>query len=114
MRSDKFTQKTSEVLEEAQRLTDSMGQQAVELSHLMLALMQQVGGVVPSLLDLIGVERSLLEKELNSKGRVIIRERCASTENWKEKFIQLVCLSSGKELLLKLRSRPAPSFAKEK
>ena len=44
MRADKFTQKTSEALEEAQRLVATMGQQAVELCHLALALVTQTGG----------------------------------------------------------------------
>ena len=70
MRADKFTQKTSEALEEAQRLVATMGQQAVELCHLALALVTQTGGVVVPLLDRIGVERALVEKELTTLARI--------------------------------------------
>jgi ATP-dependent Clp protease ATP-binding subunit ClpB len=66
MRADKFTQKTSEALEEAQKLAATLGQQAVELCHLTLALVTQTGGVVVPLVDRIGVERALVEKELTT------------------------------------------------
>ena len=66
MRREKFTQKTSEVLEEAARLAESMGQQAVLLPHLVLGLLGQVGGVVPPLMERIGVDRGGLEEGLRA------------------------------------------------
>ncbi len=54
MRPDKLTHKTREALMEAQSLAGERGQQAVELLHLLSALVRQEGGVVPALLEKIG------------------------------------------------------------
>jgi ATP-dependent Clp protease ATP-binding subunit ClpB len=48
MRLDKFTVKAQEALEQAQRTAEEMGQQAVDVEHLLHALLrQQEGAVVP-------------------------------------------------------------------
>ncbi|MEO1332222.1 MAG: ATP-dependent chaperone ClpB [Myxococcota bacterium] len=55
MRSDKLTHKAREALMEAQTLAGEHQQQSVELVHLLASLVQQEGGVVPSVLQKIGV-----------------------------------------------------------
>ncbi|MFC1609989.1 ATP-dependent chaperone ClpB [Myxococcota bacterium] len=55
MRLDKLTHKAREAMLEAQNLAVGDGQQAVELDHLMIALVEQDGGVVTPLLEKIGV-----------------------------------------------------------
>lgn len=47
----KFTQKTQEGLQAAQNLAIEQGHQAVDVEHLVLALVQQPDGLVPRLLD---------------------------------------------------------------
>ncbi|MEO1302821.1 MAG: ATP-dependent chaperone ClpB [Myxococcota bacterium] len=55
MRSDKLTHKAREALMQAQTLAGEHQQQSVELVHLLASLVQQEGGVVPSVLQKIGV-----------------------------------------------------------
>ena len=66
MQPDKLTQKAREALLEAQRLAAKRGQQAVEVEHLLLCLVRQEGGVVPPLLQKIGVAPSVLVPTLEA------------------------------------------------
>ncbi len=50
MRLDKFTIKSQEAIQEAQRLAAQFGQQQIDVEHLLLALLQQEEGVVPPIL----------------------------------------------------------------
>jgi ATP-dependent Clp protease ATP-binding subunit ClpB len=53
MRLDRFTEKSQEVLQEAQLLAEQTGQQSIEPVHLLLALVEQPEGIVrPTLLKL--------------------------------------------------------------
>ena len=73
MRFDRFTQKAQEAVLEAQNLAQEYKHPQVDAEHLLKALMEQEGGVVPSVLDKIGVDRALLaqsvEQELARKPR---------------------------------------------
>jgi ATP-dependent Clp protease ATP-binding subunit ClpB len=60
MRLDKFTQKGQEAVLEAQNLAQKMNNPAIEPEHLLLALVTQEGGVVPSIIKRIGGDSSLL------------------------------------------------------
>jgi ATP-dependent Clp protease ATP-binding subunit ClpB len=51
MDPSKFTQKTQEALQSAQSLAVSRGHQAVDAEHLLIALCEQDGGLVPRLLE---------------------------------------------------------------
>ncbi len=64
MRFDKFTQKSQEAVLEAQRLAEQYNHPAVEPEHLLLALIDQEGGVVPSVLRRIGGDEQLLRQGL--------------------------------------------------
>jgi ATP-dependent Clp protease ATP-binding subunit ClpB len=64
MRPEKLTHKAGEALAAAQELADKQGHQAVELPHLLLTLIDQEGGVVPPLLEKIGVSPATLAKEI--------------------------------------------------
>jgi ATP-dependent Clp protease ATP-binding subunit ClpB len=64
MRLDKFTQKAQEAVLEAQQLAQEHNHPAIEPEHLLLALVVQEGGVVPSLLKHIGSDPSLLQNSL--------------------------------------------------
>ena len=56
MRIDKFTQKGQEALLEAQNLAQKYNHPAVKPEHLLKVLVEQEGGVVPSVLKRIGVD----------------------------------------------------------
>ncbi|MCI0486837.1 MAG: ATP-dependent chaperone ClpB [Blastocatellia bacterium] len=52
---NRFTEKAQEAVRAAQTLTTRYGNQQIEVEHLMLALLQQEGGLVPSVLTSAGV-----------------------------------------------------------
>ena len=74
MNSDQLTTKAQEALREAQRLAADHHHGEVDTIHLVLALVRQDGGVVPSILERIGVKSALfadvLERQLASRPQV--------------------------------------------
>jgi ATP-dependent Clp protease ATP-binding subunit ClpB len=64
MRFDKLTIKAQEALQEAQRLSEQYRHPAIDCEHLLLALVQQEGGVVPSLLQKLGVMPRTIESAI--------------------------------------------------
>ena len=65
MRIDKFTQKGQEALIEAQNLAQKYNHPAVKTEHLLKALVEQEGGVVPSVFKRIGVDTAVLEQRID-------------------------------------------------
>ena len=61
---DKFTTKAREAVQKSQELAVSSGHPSINPEHLALALVIQPDGVVPSLLDQMGVNRKALEEDL--------------------------------------------------
>jgi ATP-dependent Clp protease ATP-binding subunit ClpB len=64
MRLDKLTTKSQEALQQAQGLADKRNHQAIEVEHLLFALMGQKEGVVLSLLQKLGVPLTALTERL--------------------------------------------------
>ena len=64
MRFDRFTQKAQEAVLEAQNLAQEYHHAQVEPEHLLKALMQQEGGIVPSVLSRIGVNVGALAQSV--------------------------------------------------
>jgi len=56
-----FTEKSAFAVQEAQNLARQHGQQEIDVWHLLLALVQQEGGIVPSLLERMQVSPAALE-----------------------------------------------------
>ena len=73
MRFDKYTQKAQAAVVEAQGQAEQYHHATVDPEHLLLALLQQEGGVVPAVINRIGVDPALLEhsveQALASKSR---------------------------------------------
>ncbi len=73
MRLDRFTQKAQEALLEAQSLAEQYTHPAIEPEHLLRVLVQQEGGVVPSVIKRIGGDEAMLtqsiERALNALPR---------------------------------------------
>jgi ATP-dependent Clp protease ATP-binding subunit ClpB len=63
IRSDKLTVKAQEALQAAQELGERSGQQQIEPLHLLWALVTQGDGVVPPLLEKLGVSPALVASE---------------------------------------------------
>ncbi|MBN1389813.1 MAG: ATP-dependent chaperone ClpB [Candidatus Thermoplasmatota archaeon] len=61
---NRFTQRSQEALQEAQILAMKMGHTSVDGEHLLMALLQQEGGLLPSLLDKMEIDRERMEAGL--------------------------------------------------
>ena len=71
MNLDKYTQKSQEAILAAQRLAQDLNHQAIEPTHLLLALLQQDQGVVPAIVTKVagspsGISTRLLLVRLQS------------------------------------------------
>ena len=66
MRLDKLTEKSREALLEAQHLAEQYTHPAVEPEHLLLTLLDQEGGVVPSVVRKIGGDPTLLRSSVEA------------------------------------------------
>jgi ATP-dependent Clp protease ATP-binding subunit ClpB len=66
MRFDKYTQKAQAALMEAQGLAEQYHHATVDPEHLLFALLRQEGGVVPAVINRIGVDPALLERSVES------------------------------------------------
>jgi ATP-dependent Clp protease ATP-binding subunit ClpB len=64
MRFDKFTLKVQEALQEAQALANNYGHQAVEVEHLLAALLLQPEGITGATLKKMGVDPKSIEDEI--------------------------------------------------
>ncbi len=67
LRYDKLTVKAQEALQHAQDIASKAGQQQIEPLHLLAALVGQQDGVVPPLLNRLGVRPEMLEGEINTE-----------------------------------------------
>ena len=67
MQPEKFTQKSQEALQEAQRLAREYSHQEIDGEHLALALMAQTDSLIPDLLERIGVPVARLKPDLEAE-----------------------------------------------
>ncbi len=65
MQYDKFTMKSQEALQEAQKLAQSKNHQQIEPEHLLKVLLSDDTGIVPSILKKMGVSIQAIEAELD-------------------------------------------------
>jgi ATP-dependent Clp protease ATP-binding subunit ClpB len=66
VRFDKFTVKAQEALADAQNIAGERNHQFVEVEHLLLALLLQEGGTVPSLLAKLGADAATMASEVEA------------------------------------------------
>ena len=64
MRLDQFTVKAQEAIDAARRQAVEMGHQAIDVEHLLLALVEQPDGVIPPLLQKLGANLHQLRTQL--------------------------------------------------
>jgi len=64
MRFDKFTLKAQEAIQEAQAVAEKYQQQAVDVEHVLAALLEQSEGVTPSILQKLGANPQLILDQL--------------------------------------------------
>ena len=64
---DKFTQKAQEAIAGSQAIAAEKQQQQVDSLHLLLSLVTQEGGIVPSLLEKLGIDPEIVEQKVEDK-----------------------------------------------
>ena len=69
MRLDRFTERSQEALQAAQQAAAAMQHARVEPEHLLLALLRQEDGLVPSLLQRLEVPPQPLAARLGERAR---------------------------------------------
>jgi len=67
VRFDRFTVKAQEAVADAQAIAGERHQQFVEVEHLLLALLLQEGGTVPSLLAKLGADAGVIASEVEAE-----------------------------------------------
>ncbi|MDW8396685.1 MAG: Clp protease N-terminal domain-containing protein, partial [Anaerolineae bacterium] len=74
MNLNKYTEKAQEALLASQSLAETHGQQLIDPEHLLLALLQQDGGIVPPIVQAAGANpqrlTELVEREIRAKPKV--------------------------------------------
>jgi ATP-dependent Clp protease ATP-binding subunit ClpB len=66
MQADKFTIKSQEAVQAAQRLAHERGNPEITPEHLLAVLLEQEGGIVPSLLGKLGAPFDSVRAEVNA------------------------------------------------
>lgn len=64
MRLEKFTFKAQEALQTAQKLAESNNHNQLEAEHILKALVDQEGGIIPIILDRMGINSKLFHQSL--------------------------------------------------
>ena len=67
MRTDRFTQRATEAIVSAQSLAESEGHAQLEVAHLLLVLVEQPDGVVPAVVNRIGVPPPAVAEALRAE-----------------------------------------------
>jgi ATP-dependent Clp protease ATP-binding subunit ClpB len=65
MKLERFTFKAQEALQEAQRIAESYNHPQLEPEHLLKALVEQEGGLIPIILDRLGVNSKIVASDLD-------------------------------------------------
>jgi ATP-dependent Clp protease ATP-binding subunit ClpB len=124
MQLDRFTIKAQGAIQEAQQLAQRLGHQEIDGEHLALALLQQADGLIPPLLQRLGVPPAPLaaevERELQRRSKVqggseaylgsqlrkVLEAATAEAGKLKDEFV------STEHLLLGLVEQPGPALRK--
>jgi len=67
MRTDRFTQRATEAIVSAQQLAEGEGHPQLEVAHLLLVLAEQPDGVVPAVLNRVGVAPASVAEALRAE-----------------------------------------------
>ena len=59
MNIQKFTQKSIEAINDSEKIVYEYGNQEIDQEHLILALMRQEGGLIPQLIEKMGIQKSM-------------------------------------------------------
>ncbi|MHA1271277.1 MAG: ATP-dependent chaperone ClpB [Candidatus Helarchaeota archaeon] len=122
MRNDKFTIKVQEALIEAKNIASNKSHQALEVEHVLLALINQIDGLLPQIFQKLGVSTSIISKDLkyeldkypavqgyaaemyiSSRLKQVLDEAWKEAENFKDEYL------SAEHILLAIINSDSPS-----
>ena len=66
MRFDRFTERAQEAAQRAAEIIQRYGHNQIDTEHILLALIEQPGGVVPQILEHLNVNATTLSERLDS------------------------------------------------
>ena len=75
IRFDRFTVKAQQAIQQAQSRAAELGNPELQPVHLLLALVEDREGVIPAVLEKIGVPVERLESDLRHRGKTSSRSR---------------------------------------
>ena len=64
MRSDRLTVKAQEIIQDAETLAYKYNHSSIDTEHVLLALLSQQEGIIPPLIDKLGVNREMLKSDI--------------------------------------------------
>jgi ATP-dependent Clp protease ATP-binding subunit ClpB len=115
MKIDRFTEKARDALGRAQEIAQTLNHPQVDAEHLLSALLEQDGGIVPELITKIGGNPSLLRSQVNaeldrlpkvyggleptvaSRMRLAIEDAWKQAEHYKDEYLSTEHLLLGLE-----------------
>ena len=66
MRFDRFTERAQEAAQRAAEIIQRYGHNQIDTEHILLALIEQPGGVIPQILEKLNVSAAALTERLDS------------------------------------------------
>jgi ATP-dependent Clp protease ATP-binding subunit ClpC len=66
MRFDRFTERAQEAAQRAAEIIQRYGHNQIDTEHILLALIEQPGGVIPQILELLNVNADALSDRIDS------------------------------------------------
>ena len=73
MRFDRFTERAQEAAQRAAEIIQRYGHNQIDTEHILLALIEQPGGVIPQILEKLSVSGEALNERLDATLRAILR-----------------------------------------
>jgi ATP-dependent Clp protease ATP-binding subunit ClpB len=98
MRLDRFTLKAVESIEAAHKDVEQRGQQQVEPEHVMVAILQQEGGIVGPVLDKLGANPRLVAEEIEREIERMPKVEGASAQVFISQNLKAVLDQAWKEM----------------
>ncbi|MBD3184532.1 AAA family ATPase, partial [Candidatus Poribacteria bacterium] len=82
MRFDKFTLKAQEAVQASQEIAESHNHQAIEPEHLLVALLDQEGGIAPSILQKLGANPGSIAQQVKAEIEDLPKQYGAATQSY--------------------------------
>jgi len=82
VRFDRFTLKAQETVQASQEIADKHNHQSIEPEHVLFALLDQQGGIVPSILQKLGVDPRFIRQQVETEIEKLPRQYGTATQSY--------------------------------